>query len=129
MELPGIQALFGFQLVAVFDGRFEILSPVEQRIHLVAILCVVLAVALVMAPAALHRFREPRLISARFLEVSSRLLMFGMAPLAVGTTLDVYLVARVVTHSTALAGVASAVSLVAFAFFWAIFPQTAKLDR
>jgi len=35
MVLPGIQALFGFQLVAVFNNRFETaLSPSEQTLHL-----------------------------------------------------------------------------------------------
>lgn len=33
--LPGVQALFGFQLVVVFNQRFaNELSPGEQRIHL-----------------------------------------------------------------------------------------------
>jgi hypothetical protein len=32
MILPGVQALFGFQLIAVFDSSFaERLSPLEQR--------------------------------------------------------------------------------------------------
>src|SRR5437588_6765743 len=38
MVLPGIQALFGFQLIAVFNSAFEQkLSPAEQRGHLLAI--------------------------------------------------------------------------------------------
>src|ERR1700704_3035274 len=88
MVLPGIQALFGFQLVAVFNARFaEALSPGEQRLHLAAIFCVVVSVAAVMAPAALHRQREPYRVSRRFIELSSHLLMWGMVPLALGTTL------------------------------------------
>ncbi|MEO7099505.1 MAG: DUF6328 family protein [Luteolibacter sp.] len=35
MVLPGIQALFGFQLIAVFNSRFaEALSRTEQSLHL-----------------------------------------------------------------------------------------------
>src|SRR6266481_2681346 len=38
MVLPGIQALFGFQLIAVFNARFEEkLSFSELRLHLLAI--------------------------------------------------------------------------------------------
>jgi hypothetical protein len=129
MVLPGIQALFGFQLVAVFSRGFPTLSASEQLLHLVAILCVVASVALVMAPAALHRRREPRTISSQFLELSSRLLMWGMAPLAAGTTLDVYLIARVITHSLTGAAIAAAIAVVAFAFFWGVFPSTARLGR
>src|SRR2546430_17174050 len=61
MVLPGIQALFGFQLIAVFNSTFrERLSPTEQCFHLAAIGLVAIAVALVMAPAALHRQTNPQ---------------------------------------------------------------------
>jgi hypothetical protein len=65
MVLPGIQALFGFQLVAVFNQGFaEKLSTAEQRLHLLAIGLVVVAVAIIMTPAALHR-ASPREVTAR----------------------------------------------------------------
>src|SRR6476619_5483200 len=97
MVLPGIQALFGFQLIAVFNASFsDKLSSGEQTLHLTAILCVVVAVALVMAPAAIHRSREPNSVSRRFIHVSSRLLRWSMVPLAVATSFDVYLVSRVI---------------------------------
>src|SRR5829696_7509440 len=83
MVLPGIQALFGFQLIAVFNTTFhERLTLGEQRLHLVAILSVVIAVGLVMAPAAIHR-QAPRTVSDRFIRVSSRLVMGSMVPLAI----------------------------------------------
>src|SRR5215211_1841498 len=72
MVLPGIQALFGFQLIAVFNDSFEEkLSRVEQLLHLAAIVLVTVAIALVMAPAALHRRSQPREVSARFIDLSS----------------------------------------------------------
>jgi hypothetical protein len=50
MVLPGIQALFGFQLIAVFSlGFAEKLTLAEQRLHLVAIALLAIAVALIMA--------------------------------------------------------------------------------
>jgi hypothetical protein len=55
MMLPGIQALFGFQLITVFSPGFgERLEPHEQVVPLVAIALIALAVALIMTPAALH---------------------------------------------------------------------------
>jgi hypothetical protein len=48
--LPGIQSLFGFQLVAVLNGRFQDLTGVEQVLHLVALLMVAVSVALIMTP-------------------------------------------------------------------------------
>jgi len=44
MVLPGIQALFGFQLIAVFNQGFgEKLSPGEQGLHLLAFALVAIA--------------------------------------------------------------------------------------
>src|SRR5437016_998681 len=63
MVLPGIQALFGFQLIAVFSPGFaQQLTHDKQCLHLLAITLVALAVAMVMTPAAYHR-QDPREIS------------------------------------------------------------------
>ena len=128
MVLPGIQALFGFQLVAVFSSGFASeLTAGERRLHLAAILCVVAAVALVMAPATLHRHREPESISRAFLTLSSRLLMWSMAPLAIGTTLDVYLVARVIAQSVVIAAACAAAASITFLALWVVLPRRASL--
>ena len=97
--VPGMQALFGFQLIAVFSATFEQqLSPAERVLHLAAIVLVTVAIVLVMAPAALHRQTEPMAISQRFIDISSRLLMASMAPLAIGICLDVYVIARIIAR-------------------------------
>ena len=55
MVLPGLQALFGFQLIAVFNQRFsQELSLAEQEMHLRALGLVAISGALVMIPAAYH---------------------------------------------------------------------------
>ena len=59
MVTPGIQVLFGFQLVAAFNERFRQLGPIEQALHFVALVLVALSVALIMTPAAYHRISEP----------------------------------------------------------------------
>ena len=48
MVLPGIQALFGFQLIAVFNGKFWELSDGHRMLHLTAIALVAVSIALVM---------------------------------------------------------------------------------
>jgi hypothetical protein len=124
MVLPGIQALFGFQLIAVFNDSFEEkLSRVEQLLHLAAIVLVTVAIALVMAPAALHRRSQPREVSARFIDLSSGLLVAGMFPLALGLALDVYLITRLIADSApAATGVAFALVAV-FAALWLWLPS------
>jgi hypothetical protein len=115
MVLPGIQALFGFQLIAVFNGG-------EQRLHLVAIILVVVAVALVMAPAAIHRWTQQRAVSERFIWISSQLLFAGMLPLALALSLDIYLIGRVILGASALSAAIAALALAVVLFLWIVLP-------
>jgi hypothetical protein len=130
MVLPGIQALFGFQLIAVFTPGFaQRLSPGEQQLHLVAILLVVVAIGLVLAPAALHRQAEPGTVTERFVSVSSHLLMWSMLPLAGGICLDVYLVSRLILGSRGAAGVVASSLLALLAVLWVALPRSRALQR
>jgi di/tricarboxylate transporter len=98
MVLPGIQALFGFRLIAVFNQRFaEKLAPSEQILHLLAFALVAVATALIITPAAYHRQAEREQVSEYFVRVASRLLTVALLFLMTGTSLDAFLVARIVT--------------------------------
>jgi len=124
MVLPGIQALFGFQLIAVFNQRFdEKLSDAGQMVHLVAIVLTTLSMALVMTPAALHRQAEPRQVSERFLWMASNMVLAGMFPLALAVGLDAYVVASVVLENNALAAVLAIALVAVFAFLWLVLPR------
>src|SRR5438067_1499889 len=102
--VPGMQALFGFQLIAVFSTVFrDELRPPERVLHFSAILLVSIAIALVMAPAAIHRLTEPYAVSRRFIAISSLLLMASLAGLALGISMDVFLIARMILGSRAMA--------------------------
>ena len=104
MVLPGVQALFGFQLIAVFNEGFSRdLSETEQLLHLAAIVLVTIAIALVMTPAAYHRQVQPRGASASFVRLASRLISGAMMPLAVGLALDLHLVGRLISGSPTVA--------------------------
>ena len=122
--VPGVQAVFGFQLIAVFNQGFaQKLTDGEQRLHLGAIALVVLAMGLVMAPAALHRQAEPRTASGRFLSVGSRLVLWSLVPLSLGLCLDVYLVARVILGASAWAAALAAALLLALGALWYALPR------
>src|SRR5262245_45390528 len=124
MVLPGIQALFGFQLIAVFSDGFEHkLAPGEQQLHFLALFLVALAAALVMAPAAIHRQSQLREVSERFIWLSSRLLRLSMFPLALGLTLDVYLIGRVVFGTPLLGLVFAAILFGALVILWFVLPR------
>ena len=97
MVLPGIQALFGFQLVAVFNPRFDAaLGRPQQLLHLAALLLVALAAGLLMTPAAYHRQACRGGVTKELLRVASVSISAGLVPLMVGLALDVYLVALLV---------------------------------
>jgi Family of unknown function (DUF6328) len=59
MVLPGIQALFGFQLMAVFNQRLNELGEAEKLTHFVSALLIALSIGPIMTPAAYHRHVEP----------------------------------------------------------------------
>jgi hypothetical protein len=123
MVLPGIQALFGFQLIAVFSATFgERLSAGEQQLHLAATFLIAVAVAIIMAPAAYHRQAGPREVTETFVWLSTRLLLWSMWPLAVGVCLDFYLVSRVILHS-AVAPVLAGGLFAIFLGLWFLLPR------
>jgi hypothetical protein len=122
MVLPGIQALFGFQLIAVFNESFSRLAPAEQRLHLGALLSVVLAVALIMTPASYHRIAEKGTVSRRFVEIASRLLAIAMLPLVAGITVDLFVVARLILKDVTLSAAIATLAVILFVGLWYVFP-------
>jgi hypothetical protein len=130
MVLPGVQALFGFQLIAVFSDVFERrLDATEQSLHLVAIVLVTIAIAIVMTPAAYHRQVEPRLATVSFLVLASHLVSVAMLPLAAGLSIDVYLIARVITDAPTLGATIGGVVFLLFVALWFVFPQWRLAQR
>jgi|KBSMisStaDraftv2_1062788.scaffolds.fasta_scaffold1151355_2 hypothetical protein len=124
MILPGVQALLGFQLIAVFSATFaEHLSPIEQGIHLLALALLAIAGALVIAPAAYHRQTRPRQVSQHFLILSGRLLLTALVPLMLGIALDFYLIARIILGQTVLSLVLASVLFVFVTGLWFVFPR------
>jgi hypothetical protein len=127
MVLPGIQALFGFQLIAVFNQGFaEKLSSLEQHLHLLSIVLTVLAVALVMTPAALHRQIDPMAVTRRFIESSTILLLVGMFPLCISICLQIYIIARVITETVWVSASLGTGLLLLFFVLWILLPQVKK---
>jgi hypothetical protein len=127
--VPGIQALFGFQLVSVFSQRFdEQLSSVEQQLHLIAIILVVVAMALIMTPAAYHREMGGREVTSTFLTVSTKLVVASMIPLALALCIDFYLVARVILNNFVVPILAVTLFII-FITLWFVLPRWRALQR
>jgi uncharacterized protein DUF6328 len=78
MVLPGIQAVFGFQLIAVFNERFGAMDFLLRILHYTSMAFLVMAIALIMPPAAYDRIAEPRIVTAHFLNTTAVLLTVAM---------------------------------------------------
>lgn len=126
MVLPGIQALFGFQTMAVFNQRFEQLPGAAQAIHLAALAAVVIAIALVMTPAAWHRIVEPHRVSAATVALSSRMICAALLPLAAGLALDMYVVLLLVSASVALSLCGAIATLLLLLGLWFALPLSKR---
>jgi hypothetical protein len=126
MVLPGIQALFGFQLIAVFNQGFgEKLSSFDQHLHLVAIALSVVSAGLVMGPASYHRQTAPMQMSDHFMRVASRLLLWSMLPLALSVCIDLYIVSCIIVEPA----ISVILALAALAFLggvWVWLPRSRR---
>ena len=122
MILPGIQTLFGFQLMVAFNSDFKgNVTSAEQIMHLTAILLIAIAGVLVVAPAAYHR-QADRQVSKHFLQLSSRFLTIALIPLAIGTSLDIYIVTRIMGESVMAAQLVSASIFLFYTGIWFVYP-------
>lgn len=129
MVLPGVQAILGFQLIAVFNQRFEELGEGDQLLHLLAFFLVALAMGLVMTPAAYHRQVERGRVSRQFVDLASLFLSLALVPLLLGVAVDAYILVRMVTQS-ALAGLWGALAVAAIlATLWFGLPQLLRLSQ
>ena len=123
--LPGVQALFGFQTIAVFNDRFANLDIDAKVCHVVGLAMVVITIAMLMTPAIYYRACIGR-VTHEMATVSSKLLHRGVLPLAIGLALEMYTVLFVVSTSRALSGAATTAALLLFASLWYLLPRLGR---
>ena len=129
MVLPGIQALFGFQLIAVFNEPFFDRVPhSDQLIHVAATGLVAFAVVLIMTPAAYHRQTDPTRVTSAFIRLATRLLLLSMLPLAFGICADFYVVSSLIVERGTGAAL-STVLLASFLVLWWVLPRAGRLRQ
>lgn len=121
--LPGLQAVFGFQTIAVFNERFTELATYAQVCHLVGLCLLVMAMGMLMTPAVYNRAQHGRATS-RMLRISRKSIRGGLIPLAVGLSLDMLTVMSLATDSLALSIVAAVASLLLFVGLWHLLPRS-----
>jgi hypothetical protein len=120
--IPGAQALFGFQFIAMLTTGFERLPQHAKLAHAVALGLIALNVILLMTPAALHRLSFGGDDSGSFLRIGSGFLIAAPLFLAGGIALECYVVMQKVYEEEAWAVTASVASLLVLVGLWYAFP-------
>ena len=120
--LPGLQAVFGFQTIAVFNERFKDLEGYAQVCHLVGLGLMVTAMALLMTPAVYYRAQHGHATS-QMVRTSRRTIRGALVPLALGLSLDMLTVMSLATDMLSLSIGAAVASLLLFVGLWYLIPR------
>ncbi len=126
MVLPGIQALFGFQMIAVFNQRFAEIAMSDKLVHLAAIMFTVVSIGFLMGPAAYHRQSSPFGMPPELCQVGTVLVRLGMLTLMVAITLEIYLVTKVIMNSTTCSIATGAITFCVLATLWYLYPGSKR---
>jgi len=125
VALPGVQVIFAFMLVVPFSQGFSQLSSVERWIYFAAFITSALAAALLIAPSSYHRLRFRQGDKEKMLRLGNRLLVGGLALVAVSMALSVGLISEFV-FGTAMALVSGLGIGAALAWFWFGLPLSRR---
>jgi hypothetical protein len=129
MVLPGVQAILGFQLIAVFNQRFQELSDTRQMLHLAAFFLLAAAMGMIMTPAAYHRQAERGCVTRRFVTLGSFLLTVALGPLVLGVAIDAYLLTWLVVGRELPSLCVAGAVLGLLGGLWFLLPQAARRTR
>jgi hypothetical protein len=127
--LPGVQALFGFQLAIVLTQSFEQLPRASIIMHSASLFLSAIAVVLLMAPAAYHRIVYAGEDSDDMHRVGSALVTAATVPLALGLAGDVYVVITKIAASPVAGVAAGGLALVFLVGLWHVYPLLAASLR
>ena len=120
VTLPGVQVLFAFLLILPFQQGFAEITDLERGVYMLAFLATTAATILLIAPASYHRLRFRAGDKLRMLFVSNRLVIGGMACLAVAIASAVFLIVEVLIGDIGAVAMAAAVALGVLVFWYAI---------
>jgi hypothetical protein len=129
VALPGVQVLFAFLLTVPFQARFKDITALQRDVYVVSFLCAALATALLIAPSSYHRLRFRHRDKERMLFTSNKLVIFGMAFVAVAITGVVFVITDIVFGVPAASAITAGITGW-FLWFWYGLPLTRILaDR
>lgn len=117
----GIQIIFAFLLTIPFAARFTSLSTAQRDVYVATLLTSLASLAVLVAPAAVHRGLFRRGVKEEIVTVSARCARVGIVLLAVALSCAVFLIIDVVLGRVAAVVVTGCVALMFFAL-WFLLP-------
>jgi hypothetical protein len=92
IALPGVQILFAFLLTVPFAQGFQNVTNFQRDLYFATLLATTASTACLIAPSATHRLRFHQKERAYIIESSNRLLIAGLAFLAIAMVCAVTLI-------------------------------------
>ncbi|HWS73326.1 MAG TPA: DUF6328 family protein [Thermoanaerobaculia bacterium] len=127
--LPGAQAIFGFGFSAVLSEAFHSLPESSKIAHLGALVFVTLSIVLLVTPAAYHRIVEEGENTEHFVRFAGKVITAAMVPLALGISLDFFVVTRKILGSFAAGAAGGVATLIVFFGMWFGYTLAKRLLR
>jgi hypothetical protein len=127
--LPGAQALFGFQVIAVLTDRFGELSAASQAVHMASMGFVAIAIVLLIAPASYHRIAAGGNAEESVLRYTVMMMLPAEGLIALGLVGEAYVTVSMVSGNIILSIVLSSLAAVGFAVLLYGVPLTARWRR
>jgi hypothetical protein len=124
--LPGAQALLGFQLIVMMTQAFDRLPPPVQAIHVAALMSLVAAVILLIAPAAIHRIAFQGRDDERLLGPGSLLITLALLPLAASICCDMWVALYKLSGSDTLPTVGALLTAAVLLGLWFALPLSLR---
>jgi hypothetical protein len=120
--LPGLQAVFGFQTIAVFNERFNDLETYAQVCHVFGLVLLVIAMVMLMTPAVYYRAQHG-VPTAKMVRSSRRHIRGALMPLGLGLSLDMLTVMSLATDMLPLSICVAVATLLLFVGLWYLVPR------
>jgi hypothetical protein len=121
VAMPGVQVLFGFLLAVPFQQRFGTVDAFQRITYFVTLLFAAAATAMLIAPTAYHRVMFHHRDKPALIAFGNRMLIGGLACLAVAMNGAVLLVSDVIFRAPTPI-VASLVLGSLYVWLWFVVP-------
>jgi Family of unknown function (DUF6328) len=122
MILPGAQALLGFQLIVMLTKAFEQLPMGMQGVHFIALSSTVLAIILLIMPAAIHRLAFDGADDLELHVLGSRIITIALLPLASAIACDMGVALFQLFGNITTSAIGAFVSGTLLILLWYVFP-------